>query len=306
MSRGFIFGTWNRDAVGASLVRGPWLPPRDCYVMCDVGVCSWFEQHDSREYLSGASNRPPGRHRIQNVEGPVLDPCAKQMYCKRGPKVDHLRIESGPSWRACFWPLYFIRCAEALQAAMCAKSQAWSYFNTNSIRGGNLELGRPVFASLVFLVLLGPKGAPSLWQVEVKAVQTPPWTPELAQVHVTDPASPHCPRNKDQSCKSHKPKVWSQEPTPATLHASSPFCTRQQAQKALSVHVAVLDLSLVWLTLLESEIGRGNSISGLNNSGGKSKPTWHQMFLGQKSQNKWRPNCLVSGSQIPRSTNPTN
>ena len=56
-----------------------------------------FEQHDSREYLSGASNRPPGRHRIQNVEGPVLDPCAKQMYFKRGPKVDPLRIESGPS-----------------------------------------------------------------------------------------------------------------------------------------------------------------------------------------------------------------
>ena len=46
------------------------------------------EQHDSTEYLSGASNRPPGRHRIQNVEGPVLDPCAKQMHFKRGPKVD--------------------------------------------------------------------------------------------------------------------------------------------------------------------------------------------------------------------------
>ena len=53
MSKKFIFGTWNRllfgDAVGASLVRGPWLPPRGCYVMCDVAVCSWFEQHDSRE-----------------------------------------------------------------------------------------------------------------------------------------------------------------------------------------------------------------------------------------------------------------
>ena len=111
-----------------------------------------FEQHDSREYLSGASNRPPGRHRIQNVEGPVLDPCAKQMYFKRGPKVDPLRIESGPSWRVCFWPLYFIGCDEALQAAMCEKFQSWSYFDTNSIRGGNLELRRPVFAPLVFLV----------------------------------------------------------------------------------------------------------------------------------------------------------
>ena len=83
-----------------------------------------FEQRDSREYLTGASNRPPGRHQIQNVEGPVLDSRAKQMYFRRGPKVDPLRIESGPSWRVCFWPLHFVRCAEALQAAMCEKCQA--------------------------------------------------------------------------------------------------------------------------------------------------------------------------------------
>ena len=119
--------------------------------------------------------------------------------------------------------------------------------------------------------------------------------------------SPQSPKEKLSYCESRKPKVWSQESTPATLHASSPLLHATTGTKrSMSVHVAVLDLSLVWLTLLESEIGRGNSISGLNNSGGKSEPTWLQMFLGQKSQNKWRPNCLVSGSQIPRSTNPTN
>ena len=133
---GLLFG----DAVGASLVWGPWLPPRGCYVICDVAVCSWCEQHDSREYLSGASNKPPGRHQIQNAEGPVLVPCAKQIYFRRDPKVDPLRIESGPSWQACFWSLHFVRCAEALQAAMCAKFQPWSNPHTNSIRGGNLEL----------------------------------------------------------------------------------------------------------------------------------------------------------------------
>ena len=106
-----------------------------------------FEQRDSREYLTGASNKLPGRHRIQNVEGPVLDPCAKQMYFRRGPKVDPLRIKSGPSWRVCFWPLHFVRCAEAVQAAMCEKCQAWSYFNTNSIRGGNLELFEALVAN---------------------------------------------------------------------------------------------------------------------------------------------------------------
>ena len=76
-----------------------------------------------KRVLNGASNKPPGRHQIQNAEGPVLD---KQMYFRMDPKVDPLRIEvaSGPSWRACVWPLHFVRCAEALQAAMCAKCQA--------------------------------------------------------------------------------------------------------------------------------------------------------------------------------------
>ena len=40
-----------------------------------------FEQRDSREYLSGAPNRSPERHRIQNVEGQVLNPCAKANKC---------------------------------------------------------------------------------------------------------------------------------------------------------------------------------------------------------------------------------
>ena len=110
--------------MGASLVRGP-----GCQLvvamMCDADVCGLIpKQRASREYLNGASNKPPGRHQIQNAEGPVLDPCAKQIYFRRDPKVDPLRIESGPSWRACFWSLHFVRCAEALQAAMCAKCQA--------------------------------------------------------------------------------------------------------------------------------------------------------------------------------------
>ena len=141
-------------------VRGLWLPSRGCYVICDVAVCSWCEQHDSREYLSGASNKLPGRHQIQNAEGPVLVPCAKQIYFRRDLKVDPLRIESGPSWQACFWSLHFVRCAEALQAAMCAKFQAWSYPHTNSIRSRNLELGRPVFTFLVFLVFKVQKNRP--------------------------------------------------------------------------------------------------------------------------------------------------
>ena len=73
------------DTVGASLVRGTWLPPPGCY---DATVAK-FQQHDARKYLSGA--------RIQDAESSVLDPCAKEMYFKRSPKVDPLRIEGGLS-----------------------------------------------------------------------------------------------------------------------------------------------------------------------------------------------------------------
>ena len=46
---------------------------------------------------------------------------------RRNPKVDSLR-KAVLFRRACFWSLYFVRCVEALQAATCAKCQAWSYF----------------------------------------------------------------------------------------------------------------------------------------------------------------------------------
>ena len=118
-----------------------------------------LQQRALTENLNGTWNRPPGRHWIQIAEGPVLDPCAKQIYFRRDPKVDPLRIESGPSWRARFWSLHFVRCAEILQAAMCAECQASTY--ANSIRGRTLELGRPEFASPIFLVFEGPKIDPS-------------------------------------------------------------------------------------------------------------------------------------------------
>ena len=50
---------------------------------------------------------------------------AQSKYISEGnQKCDPLRIESGPSWRARFWSLHFVRCAEILQAAMCAECQA--------------------------------------------------------------------------------------------------------------------------------------------------------------------------------------
>ena len=45
---------------------------------------------------------------------------------------------------------------------LCAQNvKLEATFNTNSIRGRNLELGRPVFACLIFLTFSGPKKDPS-------------------------------------------------------------------------------------------------------------------------------------------------
>ena len=74
---------------------------------------------------------PPGRHRIQIAEGLVLDPCAKQIYFKKDPKVYPLRIESGSSWQPVFGPS-IVRGAEILLCAQNVKREA-TY--TNSIRG---------------------------------------------------------------------------------------------------------------------------------------------------------------------------
>ena len=154
MSRGFVFSTWNQQTFwrhgGGLPCSRPWLPTRSCY---DVWRwCLWPDSYKraSREYLNGASNKPPGRHQIQNAEGPELDPCAKQIYFRRDPKVDPLRIESGPSWRARFWSIL----SDVLKFCrlLCAQNVKREATYTNSIRGRTLELGRPVFASPIFLI----------------------------------------------------------------------------------------------------------------------------------------------------------
>ena len=128
--------------MGVSLVRGPGCLLTVAMSHLTLMYAARFEQHDSREYLSGASNRRPERHRIQNVEGPVLDPCRKQMYLKRVPKWT-LLSESGPSWRVCFWPLYFIRCAKALQAAKCANFKLEATLTQTASAAGILNCGGP-------------------------------------------------------------------------------------------------------------------------------------------------------------------
>ena len=69
--------------MGASLVRGP-----GCQLvvamMCDADVCGLIPTTRLKKAFEwGVKQALPGRHQIQNAEGPVLDPCAKQIYFRR-------------------------------------------------------------------------------------------------------------------------------------------------------------------------------------------------------------------------------
>ena len=91
----------------------------------------------------GLKTGPPRRHRIQSVEGPVLHPRAKEMCLKRGQKVDPLEIKSGPPWRSSFGPFIVANLLKRLfqvEADLTSNSCEWK-----------LELGRPIFARLLFL-----------------------------------------------------------------------------------------------------------------------------------------------------------
>ena len=90
---------------------------------------------------------PSRRHRIQPAEGPVLDPRVKETCFKKGQKVDPLEIKSGPPWRVQFWSLFdpfivanLLKRLFQIEADLTCNSCGW-----------NLELGRPIFARLLFL-----------------------------------------------------------------------------------------------------------------------------------------------------------
>ena len=125
-------------------------------MMCDADVCSWITTTRLNREFKWNVKQAPERHRIQIAEGPVLDPCAKQIYFRRDPKVDPLRIESGPSWRARFGSLHLSDVLKFCRL-LCGQNIKPEATYTNSIRGRTLELGRPEFASPSFLVFEGLK-----------------------------------------------------------------------------------------------------------------------------------------------------
>ena len=97
--------------------------------------------------MGGLKTGPSRRHRIQPAEGPFLDPRAKETCFKKGSESGPLEIKSGPPWRVQFWSLFgpfnvanLLRRLFQVEADLTSNSCGW-----------NLELGRLIFARLLFL-----------------------------------------------------------------------------------------------------------------------------------------------------------
>ena len=69
--------------------------------MCDADVCGLIPTTRLKRAFEWGVEQVP---RIQNAEGPVLDPCAKQIYFRRDPKVTLLGSKVVPPGGPVFGP----------------------------------------------------------------------------------------------------------------------------------------------------------------------------------------------------------
>ena len=134
--------------------------------LCDADALLHWNSAAEEGAWGGLKTGPPRRHQIQPVEGPVLDPRAKETYLKRGQKVDPLEIKSGPLWRVQFWPLH---CGKSVEAFI----SSWSWFDQQQLR---LEswTGEAPFCAPAFSYVVRTKKGPLLchtctWFVTRKA-----------------------------------------------------------------------------------------------------------------------------------------
>ena len=136
-----IFG----DGVGASPVRGPYCQLAGYFVW--RWCVSTLEQLSWRRCLCGLKTGPPRRHRIQPVEGPVLDPLAKETCFQKGSKSGPLEIKSGPPWRVQVWSLFWhLHCRKFVEALI----SSWSWFDQQQLRleswTGEVHFCAPAFS----------------------------------------------------------------------------------------------------------------------------------------------------------------
>ena len=136
-----IFG----DGVGASLVRSP-------YCQLDVGLCDvdvFLHWNSAAEEGAWVVLKPDlqGGTGFNLLRVHFWTPRAEETCFKKGQKVDPLEIKSGPPWRVQFWPLFGLFIVANLLRRLF---QVEADLTSNSC-GWNLELGRPIYARLLFL-----------------------------------------------------------------------------------------------------------------------------------------------------------
>ena len=93
--------------------------------------------------MGGLKRGAPRRHRIQSVEGPVLDPRAKETCLKGVRKWTPLKSKVVPPGGSNFSPFIVANLLKRLfqvEADLTSNSCEWK-----------LELGRSIFARLLFL-----------------------------------------------------------------------------------------------------------------------------------------------------------
>ena len=100
-------------------------------ILCDVDAFLHWNSSAERRCLCGLKTGPPRRHRIQPVEGSVLDPLAKETCFQKGSKSGPLEIKSGPPWRVQFWSLFWhLHCRKFVEAFILS----WSWFDQQQLR----------------------------------------------------------------------------------------------------------------------------------------------------------------------------
>ena len=172
-----------------------------------------FQQRTLREYLNGTSNRPPGRHRIQNAEGPVLDPCAKQIISEGTQKWTLSGSKVVPPGGPVFGP-FILSDVLKFCKLLCAQNVKLEATDTNSITRQDSWTGEARICVSNFSYLLGPKNRPFGVTGRSKSHPKPTtsWTPELATSARDRPDIPPCPpkqRFKNASFCKVKTLLWS-------------------------------------------------------------------------------------------------
>ena len=136
-----IFG----DGVGASLVRGP-------YCQLDVGLCDvdvFLHWNNAAEEGAWVGLKPDlqGGTGFNLLRVHFWTPVQRKRVSKRGQKVARLKSKVVP-WRVQFWSLFgpfnvanLLRRLFQVEADLTSNSCGW-----------NLELRRPIFARLLFLM----------------------------------------------------------------------------------------------------------------------------------------------------------